>query len=211
MPKSRSAVTRVSQIFDQFVSSLSTTIREKVSEAVSKATAEFFSAKIGAPIAETTETPPRRKYRRRRAKKIKAVAAPAPTKPDRAKRGPASGKKTVRLSKNGKRIGRPPKQTAVPAVKEKPVKKPAPSPAPIAKKVKKQVRRSTAAAVKPQEKTVKPSHSKDPIVRIRHSFKPGKFDLNIDEKPGETAPKGPETSGEPSIEAAPGQETPTGK
>ena len=206
----KSAVTHVSQIFDKFVSSLSTTIREKVSEAVAKATADFISAKIGSPIAETAETPPRRKYRRRRAKKIKVVAAPAPAKTGRAKRGPASGKKTVRLSKNGVRLGRPPKQKAAPAVKTVAVKKPAPFPAPIAKKKVKKIHRARKAKASPLL-NVKPKHSKDPAVRVRHSFKPGKMLLNIDDKSVEPSSQEPVISSDPSTEAAPGQENPTGE
>ena len=74
----------VARLFETFVTGLTTRIREKVSEAVSKATAELLSGRLSGAVVT--------RRRRRRA------AAKPPTSP-----------KPVRLSKYGKRIGRPPK------------------------------------------------------------------------------------------------------
>ena len=80
----------VAAIFESFVSNLNAAIKEKVTEAVSKATHDFLTGHVAQTVKAAAEKIPR-KYRRR-GKKVKGAAV-----------------KKVRLSKNGKRIGRPPK------------------------------------------------------------------------------------------------------
>ena len=107
MPQSRN----VHEIFEEFVASLSTLIKEKVSEAVACATSEFLNSKFGAGPATAEEPKPVRRRRRRRGKPaVEAVAKPVKVTRKRRRRGAAKAAgQTVTLSKNGKRIGRPPK------------------------------------------------------------------------------------------------------
>lgn len=107
MPRHKSVHT----IFEQFVSSLSDLIKRKVSEAVNAATTDFLTEKFGVAKQAADEPKPKRRYRRRRGRKpaVEAVAKPAKVTRKRRKRGAAKVEKPVRLSKNGKRIGRPPK------------------------------------------------------------------------------------------------------
>ena len=86
----RGSSTNVAGIFEQFVQSLSALIKEKVAEAVHASTADFLSSKFGGVV--TAEEPTHVRHRRRRRRGGK--------KPDM---------KPVRLSKHGKRLGRPPK------------------------------------------------------------------------------------------------------
>lgn len=83
---------RVSAILHTFMADLEKTIRSKVAEAVARATRDFCAGTDA--VAETVKDAAQkipRKYQRR-ARKARAAKA-----------------KKVRLSKNGKRIGRPPK------------------------------------------------------------------------------------------------------
>ncbi|MBI5526555.1 MAG: hypothetical protein HY897_09480 [Deltaproteobacteria bacterium] len=85
----------VPALFEQFVGSLSVLIKEKVSEAVQAATNDFFASKFGTVVAPAAATPaPVRRRRRRRRGRKPGSKAETPT---------------VRLSKHGKRLGRPPK------------------------------------------------------------------------------------------------------
>lgn len=81
----------VHAIFEQFVGSLSALIKVKVAESVNAATSDFFAAKFGGVIGEkaASAAPIRRRRRRRR-----RTTEPQP----------------VKLSKQGKRLGRPPKK-----------------------------------------------------------------------------------------------------
>ena len=94
MPRGRPG--SVNTIFDQFVSSLSTLIKEKVTEAVQGATNDFFSSKFGAAVAPAAAAAAPVRRRRRRGRKP----------------GPKPATTGVRLSKYGKRLGRPPKAIA---------------------------------------------------------------------------------------------------
>ena len=98
----------VHAIFEQFVSSLAALIKEKVTESVQAATSDFFATKF----ATTAEEPkPVRRRRRRRRGGRKPVEEKVAGKPGR-KRGRKPGPKPVKLSKHGKRLGRPPKAAA---------------------------------------------------------------------------------------------------
>ena len=109
----------VHAVFEEFVSSLSTLIKERVAESVQTATAEFLASKFMAGQAEAPK-----KVRRRRGKKPGRKPAPAPTVSRKRRRAAVkstsksspitdgagvASPKPVTLSKNGKRIGRPPK------------------------------------------------------------------------------------------------------
>ena len=61
MPK-----TRVSSILESFTQSLSSLVREKVSEAVSKATTEFFETRVGEKVKEVKKVV---RHRRRKIEK----------------------------------------------------------------------------------------------------------------------------------------------
>lgn len=81
-------------IFEEFVAGLSSLIKEKVSEATQVAVTDFLNSKLMAqPAAKAEPAKPVRRRRRRRTQKVGAKAK-------------------VRLSKHGKRIGRPPKAKA---------------------------------------------------------------------------------------------------
>ncbi len=102
----------IHSIFEQFMSGLSSLIKEKVSEAVTCATNEFLNSKFAVGSATAKAPKPVRRRRRRRGRKQGPKAA-VKSGPQPKKRGPGrppkSGPKPVRLSKNGKRLGRPPK------------------------------------------------------------------------------------------------------
>mgnify|MGYP001570233322 FL=1 len=75
-------------IFNEFVAALSALIKERVAQSVQTATAEFLASYFMAGQAEEPN-----KVRRRRG----------------SKPGRKPGPKPAKLSKHGKRIGRPPK------------------------------------------------------------------------------------------------------
>lgn len=130
MPKSKS----VHAVFEAFVSSLSHLIKVKVAESVNAATADFLATKFGATIAAEEPKPVRRRRRRRRGvkklvkKAIATLGRKCGRKPGRSQRkhgtalvrrsSPKRGPKPVKLSKHGKRIGRPPKAAAVPVAEQ---------------------------------------------------------------------------------------------
>lgn len=129
MPKSN-----VHVIFEQFVSTLSALIKLKVAEAVQAATSDFFETKFGQAVTEDSKPVRRRRRRRRGVRKIvkEAVAVlgrKRGRKPGRSQRkrgtalgrrsSPKRGPKPVKLSKHGKRLGRPPKvAVTAPAAEE---------------------------------------------------------------------------------------------
>ena len=82
MPRAK----QLTAIFEGFVTHLSAAIQQHVTAAVSKATTDFMNGPVARTVKAAAEKIPRRRRRRRVA------------------RG-----KQPRLSKNGKRIGRPPK------------------------------------------------------------------------------------------------------
>lgn len=94
----------VHAVFEEFVSSLSTLIKERVAESVQTATADFLASKFMAGQAEEPK-----KVRRRRGKKPGRKPELSPTVSRKLRRDGVTSPKPMRLSKNGKRIGRPPK------------------------------------------------------------------------------------------------------
>ena len=88
MPRGRPR--SLAHIFEQFIASLANLIKTEVGRAVNKATTEYLASKFGGVAKPEAPTRRKRRYRRH-----KTVAA-----------------KPVRLSKHGKRIGRPPKAKA---------------------------------------------------------------------------------------------------
>ena len=84
MPKS------VHDVFEEFVSSLNILIKQCIEQSVKAATADFFASKCWTGNGEPLEAP---------VKKVNKVRKP----------GRKAGPKPVKLSKHGKRIGRPPK------------------------------------------------------------------------------------------------------
>lgn len=102
---------KVHDIFNQFVQSLSALIKTHVAESVNAATTEFFNSRFGVGAVKTAENqkPVRRRRRRGRKPAVKAVVKPVQHQRKRRRRAAAKGPKPVTLSKNGKRIGRPPK------------------------------------------------------------------------------------------------------
>lgn len=103
MPRSKS----VPAIFEEFVSSLSALIKVKVAESVQAAMSDFFAAKFAPAAVEESKPVRRRRRRRHGGRKPEAEQAVAVVG---HKRGRKRGPKPVRLSKHGKRIGRPPKK-----------------------------------------------------------------------------------------------------
>ena len=102
MPRSRS----VHAIFDEFVASLTALIKEKVAQAVQTATDDFCATRFGGAV----QAPAKPIVRRRRSR---SPAEPTPTVARKLRRGGVTSPKPVaegvRLSKYGKRLGRPPK------------------------------------------------------------------------------------------------------
>lgn len=106
----------VHTIFEEFVSSLSALIKVKVSEAVQVATSDFFAAKFAPAAGEPKPVRKRRRRRRggRRPAEEKVVGKPGRSQRKRGtalgqRSSPKRGPKPVKLSKHGKRLGRPPK------------------------------------------------------------------------------------------------------
>jgi len=91
MPRGKCSATAkaVSAIFETFVQNLTAAVKDKVTQTVSKATEDFLTGRIAQTVKTAAKKLPRR-LRRRRAKKS---AAPRPG-----------------YSKNGKKLGRPPKR-----------------------------------------------------------------------------------------------------
>lgn len=116
----RGKLRRVPAIFEEFVSSLSALIKVKVAEAVQAATSDFFATKFGQSVAVAEPKPIRRRRRRRRGarKLVKEAVAVLGRKRGR-KPGRKPGQKPVKLSKHGKRLGRPPKAVVAPMAEAK--------------------------------------------------------------------------------------------
>ena len=89
MPKGRK-LSRVPEIFEQFIAGLGQLIKDKVSESVAAATNDFFNTKLGgAPQKAEKPVKKGRKGRRRGRPKGSKNKTKAPAKPQKTEEKPA--------------------------------------------------------------------------------------------------------------------------